>query len=287
MSTNIPPPPGGDYPPAPPPPPPPPGGDEILPSRGLGEILSAAFDIYMKNWSQLITIVAIVVVPLEVISFLLVRVALAAKTHDVVVLGRTVQVLEPRAFAVVLLGILIAAAIGVIITSILQAALLRGAAQATIGDPVDVRASYQWGLKRFGSVLLVSILVGLSVAVGLIFLIIPGIILLVMFAVSVPAVVVEGVRGTEAMRRSWSLVKGHFWHVLGVVLVAAIIVGVVGGLIGSIGGKTVVGLIFEIIARIITGPFSALVTVLLYLDLRARSESLTKSRLRQELGSGA
>ena len=89
------------------------------------------------------------------------------------------------------------------------------------------------------------------------------------------------------MRRSWELVKGHFWHVLGVVLVAAIITGLVGGLIGSIGGKTVVGLIFDVISRVITAPFSALVTVVLYLDLRARVEMLTKARLRQELGSGA
>jgi hypothetical protein len=275
---DLPPPPGSDYPPGPPVPPPP-GADEILPPRGLGEILSAAWNIYMKNAGQLITIVAIVVVPLELISFLVVRVALAARTEN--------GVIQPRSFGVVLLGVLVAAAIGIIITAILQAALLRGTAEATIGDPVDVRTSYQWGLSRFGSVLLVSILVGLSVAIGFILLIIPGIILLVMFSVSVPAVVVEGARGTDAMRRSWELVKGHFWHVLGVVLVTAIITGVIGSLIGAIGGKTVIGALFDIIARVLTAPFTALVTVLLYLDLRARVEMLTKTRLRQELGSGA
>jgi hypothetical protein len=287
MSTNIPPPPGGDYPPAPPPPPPPPGSDETLPPRGLGEILSAAWDIYMKNAAQLITIVAIVVVPLELISFLVSRVALGAKKHTAEVFGRTITVTETRSFFVVLLGLLVAAAIGIIISAILQAALFRGAAQATIGDPVDVRTSYQWGLKRFGSVLLVSFLVAVTVVIGFVLLIIPGFLFLGMFAVSVPVVVVEGARGTDAMRRSWELVKGHFWHVLGVVVVTAIITGLVSSLIGAIGGRTIVGLIFDLIARIITAPFTALVTVLLYLDVRARAEMLTKSRLRQELGSGA
>jgi hypothetical protein len=71
--------------------------------------------------------------------------------------------------------------------------------------------------------LLVAILVGLTVAVGFILLVIPGIIFLVFLSVSVPALVVENRRGTEAMKRSWNLVSSHFWHALGVILVAAII----------------------------------------------------------------
>ncbi len=90
-----------------------------------------------------------------------------------------------------ILAILIAAAIGVIIWAILQAAMLRGAAQATIGDPLDVEASYRWGLSRFGSVLLVAFLVGIVVGVRFLLLVIPGIIFLVFLSVSEPALIVE------------------------------------------------------------------------------------------------
>ncbi len=86
---------------------------------------------------------------------------------------------------------------------------MRAAAQATIGDPVDAEASYRYGFKRLGSVLLVSLLVGLAVLGGFILLIIPGIIFLVFLSVSIPALVVENRRGTDAMSRSWNLVKGH------------------------------------------------------------------------------
>ena len=41
--------------------------------------------------------------------------------------------------------------------------------------------------------------------------------------------------------------------------------------------------IFQAIAQIITAPFTALVTVLLYLDLRARRRSLSADGLRAEL----
>jgi uncharacterized membrane protein YraQ (UPF0718 family) len=99
--------------------------------------------------------------------------------------------------------------------------------------------------------------------------------------------IVEGRRGTEAMGRSWNLVRGHFWHALAVVVVAALIVGIISGLIGGIGGDNwVVRWIFTAIAQIVTVPFAALVSILLYLDLRARSESLSAETLRRELASG-
>jgi hypothetical protein len=268
-----------------PPVPPPPSSDPSLPPRGLGDILSAAFEIYRKNAAQLLTIVAIVVIPLSIVSFLIVRVALAPGTRTETIAGRTFEVPETRSLIVALLAAFIGAAIAIIINSVLQAALMRGASQGTIGEPVDVQASYQWGLRRFGSVLLVAVLIGLGVLGGLILLIIPGIIFLVMWSVSIPAVVVEGRRGTAAMRRSWSLVRGHFWHVLGVVVVAAIITGIVSSIFSTIAGDSdILALILNTIGQIVTAPFSALVTVVLYLDLRARVENLTAPALRSELG---
>ena len=254
--------PGGPIPPPPPPPPGTPPGPGGIRPRTPGEIWSEAFRIYRENAANLLLIVAVVVVPLTFVSAVIVQT------------GTTI------------VGLLVGAAIGIIIWAILQAAILRGAAQATIGDPVDIEASYRWGLARFGSVLLVALLVGIVVAVGFLLLIIPGFIFLVFLSVSEPALIVENRRGTEAMSRSWNLVRGQFWHALVVILVAAIITGVIGGILSAIGGDNwFVAWIFTAIAQIITAPFTALVTVLLYLDLRARSEALTAERLRTELAS--
>ncbi len=226
----------------PPPPPPPPGGGEGgsggpgLPQRGIGEILSTAFEIYKTNAASLLMIVAIVVVPLTFISAFIGGVVFAPDTETITVLGESVETVSARTAGVAILVALVGAVIGVIINAVLQAAIMRGAALGSIGDPVDIDASYKWGFARFGSVLLISILVGLAVAGGFILLIIPGVIFLVMFSVSIPALVVENLRGTDAMSRSWNLVKGFFWHALGVIVVAAIITAVVGGIIGAIGG---------------------------------------------------
>jgi hypothetical protein len=279
--------PGG---PTPPPPPPPmmSGPQGGIPPKRLGEILSSAFNIYKANASQLILIVAVVVVPLSLISALFSGVVFAPDKVRVTNTGGVVVFdYAGRGLGVALLAGAIGALIAVLISAVLQAAILRAAAQATIGDPVDVEASYRYGLKRLWSVILVSILVGLVVAAGFILLVIPGIIFLVFLSVSIPVLIVEGRRGTEAMGRSWNLVKGNFWHAFGVIVVAALIVGIITGIIGAIGGHNwAVRWIFTSIAQILTVPFASLVSVLLYLDLRARSESLSADTLRQELASG-
>jgi hypothetical protein len=242
--------------------------------------LSAAFNIYKANASKLLVIVAIVVVPLTFIRSLLTDVALAP--------GTTAGVVDSRDIVMALFVGSIAAAISVIIWAVLQAAILRAAAQATIGDPVDAQESYRYGFRRLGSVILVSVLVGLAVLGGFILFIVPGLIFAVLLSVAVPALVVENRRGTEAMSRSWNLVKGHFWHAVGVILVAGIITTVIGGIIGAIGGHAwFTRWIFTAIGTVITAPYSALVLVLLYLDLRARSEALSADALRSELASSA
>jgi hypothetical protein len=273
------------------PPPPPPlsaGGGGGIPQRGLGDILSAAFDVYKANASNLITIVAIVVVPLSFISHFFTGVVFKPTTETVTIAGQTITSTTTRSFGTFVLASLIAAAIAVIISAALQAALVRGAALATVGDPVDVEASYQYGFRRFGSVFWISLLVGLIVAVGFLLLIIPGVIFLTMLAVAIPALIVENQRGTEALGRSWRLVKGHFWHVLGTIVVAAIITGVISAILGALGGSNwFLQWIFGSIGTIVTAPYSALIAILLYVDLRARTEGLTGDRLRADLSAAA
>ncbi len=277
---------------APPPPPPPPsaGGGGSIPHRGIGDIISTAFDIYKANATKLLTIVAVVVVPLSFISAFLTGVVFAPNETTEVVFGQEITVTD-QAFGTAVLVAVIGAIIAVIISAVLQAAIMRGAALASVGDPLDVEASYRYGFRRLGSVILISILVGLAVGVGLIFLIIPGIIFAVKFSVSIPALVVEDRRGTDAMSRSWNITKGFFWHVLGVWILAFLVQMVVALVLGTIGrifgDFWIVQWIFSAAAQIITAPFSALVTVLLYIDLRARSEALSGETLRTELARTA
>jgi hypothetical protein len=45
------------------------GGMATLPPRGIGEILSAAFQLYRRHWRTLLAIAAVVVVPLTLLQY--------------------------------------------------------------------------------------------------------------------------------------------------------------------------------------------------------------------------
>lgn len=273
---------------APPPPPPPPpgsgGGGAIAQPRGVGDILSAAFDLYKRYWQTFIQIVAIVVVPLTLIQYFL---SDQLSDEANVVVDQTtgqVTITNPNSFWSATIGSLVVALIGVLIMQVLTGAISRAAAGSLIGETPTPSDAFRYGFHRLGSIILIGLLVALIVTGGLILLIIPGIIFGVKVSVSIPALIVENRRGTDAIGRSWNLTTGHFWHVLGTWFVAYIIAFIVTAILTALGGDNwLVRGILASIASVITTPFVALVTVLIYLDLRVRKEALSEEVLRREL----
>jgi hypothetical protein len=273
---------GGSAPP--PPPPPSAGGGGAIPPRGLGDILSTAFEIYRANAAKLITIVAVVVVPLTFIGALLAKVLFQQDCANRSL--ETIQDLQDfandcsstvgRSFLLGALGWLIVIAI----QQLLLGARTRGGAEAILGRTVDVKRSYEYAFSRLGGLIGLALLIAIVVGVGFLLLIIPGVIFLVFLAVAVPAFIIERLGVTESMSRSWKLVSGNWWWTLGVIVVAGLIAGVVNGIFSAIGGDNFfLYWIFTAIGQLITAPFVALVSVILYLDLRVKHEGMTGDQL--------
>jgi hypothetical protein len=258
-------------------------GDTALPRpMGIGEILSTALQLYRRHWRTLLTIAAVVVVPITLLQYLvgdLVRTQGESTRNGVV---------ETARWSVGIAG-LVAALAGILMYLILTGAITRAVAAEVAGQDPSVEQSYRFGFHRLGSVLLVSVLVGLATIGGLILFIIPGIYIGFRLCVSIEALVVEGRRGTEAMGRSWGLVGGHWWHVFGTVVVGGLLTGIVNAVITAPFGDTgwFVQAVAAAVATVVTLPYSALDGVLLYLDLRARKESLTMETLKTDLQASA
>ena len=258
-------------------------GDTVLPGPlGIGEILRTALQLYRRHWRTLLTIAAVVVVPITLLHYL---VGDLVRTQ-----GETTRngVVETATWSVGIAG-LVAALAGILMYLVLTGAITRAVAAEVAGQDPGVEQSYRFGFHRLGSVLLVSVLVGLAVIGGLILFIIPGIYIGIRLCVSIEALVVEGRRGTEAMGRSWGLVGGHWWHAFGTVVVGGLLTGIVNAVITAPFGNTgwIVQAVAAAVATVVTLPYSALVGVLLYLDLRARKESLTMDTLRTDLQASA
>jgi hypothetical protein len=256
------------------------GGEmAALPPRRIGEILSTALQLYRRHWRTLMAIAAVVVVPLTLLQYGIghwVR-SHGQQLHDPVAVSTS--------FWAVASASLLAALVGLLLYQVLTGAITRTIATEVAGQDLGVEQSYRFGFARLGPILVVSILVGLATLLGLIVFVIPGIYIGVRLAVSIQALVIEGRRGTEAMRRSWDLVGGHWWHAAFTLLVAALITGVVNAVITapfSAGAWFIQG-VAAAVATIVTMPYGALVGVLLYLDLRARRERLDLDTLKTDL----
>jgi hypothetical protein len=259
-----------------------PGAAALPRPLGIGEILSTAFQLYRRHWRTLLAIAAVVVVPLTLLQYLL---GDWLRSRGEVT---SYQQISTATWAAGAAG-LVAGLAGLLMYLVLTGAITRAVAAEVAGQDPSVEQSYRFGFHRLGSVLLVSVLVGLATIAGLILFIIPGIWIGVRLAVSVEALVVEGRRGTQAMGRSWELVGGHWWHAFGALVVAGLLTGVVNAVITSPFNNTnwFVQAVAAAVATVITLPYGVLVGVLLYLDLRARKENLNLERLRTDLQASA
>ena len=152
-----------------------------------------------------------------------------------------------------------------------------GRRDLSVGDLYRQVTPVLWTL--FGA----SILYAIAVAIGFVLLIVPGLILLTIWAVLAPAIVIENRGMTDAFRRSRELVKGFGWPVFGTVLCAALITVVVGVILISIAAAIADGPILRIVlgllASSVTAPIAGLVAGVLYyrlLQLKGDPGAITK-----------
>lgn len=121
-----------------------------------------------------------------------------------------------------------------------------------------------------GRLLVAGLVVGVSAAVGFV-LILPGLLVLTVWALVAPAIVLEGCGVREALRRSWALVRGHVLVVLSIVVVTTLL-----GFVASSVLRSLVSflpqfaeiLVGSTLSAAIVAPFSAIALTVMFFALR-------------------
>lgn len=121
-----------------------------------------------------------------------------------------------------------------------------------------------------GELILVGIVAGVLEAIGFVLILIPGLILMTIWAVVAPVVVIEHPGGLSALSRSRALVRGNGWQVFGVILVLVLGVVIVSGLLDALaeGAGSGAGLVVRVVVGVLTAPISSLAAAVLYFELR-------------------
>jgi hypothetical protein len=274
------------------------GSAQIGPRSG-GKILDLGFNIYFGNLSRLLLASAVIAIPLGLI---LIGINIAAFAEPgrgdelgLVEIGDTLKRVDYDLFTILQVVSIVVFAFAYLL---IIGASYTAANEAYFSRPVEVGQSVRVALRRMHSLLWISLLTAISIALGLLALIVGAFIVYTLLAVVIPALLVEDLRGTKALRRSWRLVRNNGWRTFLVLLVAGIFTGLVQG-IASIVGEVASGLADENIelwvvivqslsalALAFAASFTAVITTVIYYDLRIRKEGFDIELMTSRLESG-
>lgn len=163
--------------------------------------------------------------------------------------------------------------------------LVRLVAAWHVGRDLTLRELLRGTAPMAGPLLGSWLLVHLAEGLGLLLCGFPALIVMTMFLVTAPVIGAEGLGPVAAMRRSSRLVRRRFWPVMGLTILSSIVamlfgyaLGLVPTLLALVVGTAGYGWLLTaasgILTALITTPIVAGITVLIYLDLRVRTEGL-------------
>jgi len=243
--------------------------DYEIRTMSFGEILDMGFRILKNHFVLLVGLQAIVSVPPIVVS-----------NH----LTGGSDVPDPFALLAGMIPLFLAL---LILQPIIMAAITHAISESYLSKSVTFGGALRFALSIVLPLLGTWILATLIVMVGFVFLVIPGLILLLMFAVLTPVMVTEGVFGFAAMERSWSLMKGNMLRALGLLLVTSILASALTAGVGMLAGFIpVMGGVVAGIAQAAANAFGTAALVVLYFDIRCRKEAFDLEHLASQVESG-
>jgi hypothetical protein len=120
-----------------------------------------------------------------------------------------------------------------------------------------------------------GLLAGLGIALGFMLFIVPGLILLTIWAVIGPVIVLEGTSALESFGRSRALVRGHGWTVFAIVLITGLLSSIASSILQtafSFLPRFLEILVGGTIAQAVVAPLMAIAIALTYFRLREAHE---------------
>jgi hypothetical protein len=240
------------------------GGLELARPRDVGALFADAFGIQFRNLGSFLAISAAFVVPVEVVVSGLGLEQLTSGYDKSPSPGEAV----------------IPSVVGFLVTAPLVTATCVYALESLArGEGARPGQAILNGLEAFRPIFVAILLAAIGIALGLALLIVPGVYVAVRWYFVPQAVVIEGRRDVGALRRSAELTTGFWWRTAAIVLLANLAIAFPAYLIqaplesaAESADRELVALIGRMAVEVLVTPFIALISTLLYYDLRARRE---------------
>ena len=265
------------------------GQSPAFPPRNLGSLLDETFSVYARRPRFWIALVAVVQVPIGVLSLVVGQAWGGA--------GATATV----------------SLIGLLGAVYVYGAAVYGLGQHYVKGETAIRECYArawWRVRSLAALALLAVLVVAAlvlplsigqrpwIGVVVVLLLAPAIALAVYWSMALQAVIVEGHMALKSLGRSLELVRGNWWRVLGVGLVLSLValgLGIVVALpvavasvVASADASSTVSVVLLELGRVAVAiavtPVLFIAWTLLYYDIRVRNEEYNLATLSRELG---
>lgn len=262
----------------------------------VGEILDLAIKIYRERFAHLLRAVAVVVAPVSVFGAL-VQLSLPdadeALSTEVTETGQ--PVVDAGDFWTLMAGLLLVGLVSYAASQLAAAASFKLVSGAYLDEEPDWRRSLAFARSKLGSLVWLTIVFVVLLGLAFVALIVPAVYFYGAWAVAVPVLLFEDVRGRRALKRSRELVRGRWWPVIGALAVAFILSAIVQSIFSALllavvsaGSNDVVDAAAQAIANtaasVVTTPFTAAVITVIYFDLRVRKEGFDLEVLAGRVG---
>jgi uncharacterized membrane protein len=191
--------------------------------------------------------------------------------------GSTPQLFFSQHVMLVIAGVLLY----VCVIAILQTTLIRAAIVDMRGERPSLADCLGVAFAMFFQVLLTSLVVTLAIMLGLVLLVVPGILLLLRWAVAIPVLIQERRNALDSMARSRDLTKGNRWALLGlwvILILGGTLVGLVATRIAMPLNVTF-GLIVDAAGKAAVTVLSSVASAVSYVELRQVKEGTSVEQL--------
>lgn len=185
------------------------------------------------------------------------------------------------------IGMALSFVINMVVYAITTALLVQLAYDAKLSRPIQIGRYISPALGAAFPLAILTIVVTILFAIGLVLFIVPGLWVYAVFSVIAPAIVIERA-GFGGMGRSASLTKEYRWPIVGAMILAFLLVMIlqfvamfVVGLVAAFGGT--VGMIFSVILLVTISTLGAgylsILVSLLYARLREIKEGVSVDQI--------
>jgi len=208
--------------------------------------------------------------------------------------GLAIRPNAPQSFTTVLWSLLWGlgtAVLSLLVGATAQAGTVIAVSEVHLERPASVMAAFSRVTPRIATVIGLTIVMGIAVAIGFVLLIVPGVLLILIWSLAVPVAVLENKGVGDSLSRSYQLTQGHWGRIFVIWLLFFVLSLAVAGLLqwpilfataaeSRAGGATTVLVALQVVSAVISfatqslvSPLATIAFSLVYYDERVRKEA--------------